>query len=245
LDPTVVTGLSFSALNAIMIYGIAVFLLTVVPVIVVFAYWIRYVVQSPIGGADVILEAIGKAFIYSLAILMACMVIVMLLIGISISEMNPAMGVIGFLGNDWITVDISSVGSTASPAYTDFQKEAAIFVVFILGIAKLIYHVLLIIFLIMIISFSAGLVKKTYNKSNSQSDIGFIGAMFASTVAAFMAFNVIIIFWETAYIAMLSMSDTFLKTAYVAKDKIDIKADLVYWFKIGLLSVSGKLGITL
>ena len=243
MDPLNVAGLSFSALNAIMIYGIAVFLLTIVPIVVIFAYWIRHVIQSPIGGADVVLEAIGKAFAYSLAILMACMVIVMLLIGISISEMNPAMGVIGFLGNDWITVDMDSVGSAASPAYTVFQNEAKIFIIFVLGIAKLIYHVLLIIFLLMILSFSGGLVRKSYTKTNAQSDLGYIGALVASGIGAFMAFNVIVIFLETSYIAMLSMSDTFLSTAYVAKDAIDVKEDLVYWFKIGLTLAGDKFGL--
>lgn len=243
MDPTNLGGLSFAALNAIMIYGIAVFLLTIVPIVVIFAYWIRHVVQSPIGGADVILEASGKAFIYSLAVLIACVFIVMFLIGISISEMNPAMGVVGFLGNDWVTVDISKVGTSATPAYTTFQEEAKIFVVFVLSIAKLSYHVLLIVFLLMILAFSGGLVRKSYAKSNAQSDIGYIGALLASAIAAFLAFNVIIIFLETSYVQMLKISDQFLKTSYVSLDVVDIRSDAVYWFKIGLTMVGNKLAI--
>ena len=39
------------------------------------------------------------------------------------------------------------------------------------------------------------------------------------------------------------MSDKFLNTNYVAKDVVDIKADVVYWLKVGFTLVGDKLGV--
>jgi len=39
------------------------------------------------------------------------------------------------------------------------------------------------------------------------------------------------------------MSDKFLSTAYVAKDVVDIKGDVIYWLKVGLDATRDKLGI--
>ncbi len=238
-----INGMSMSELNVVMIYGIGALILVIIPVFVIAVYEMKQVKQSSQGGLDVILSGLGKIFIYSILFLFMVMLIMMALIGLSSSSINPAYGVDQFFHVDWLNEGVmaSLDNSTISNLGNVSKLESAKAMVAILSLFRFIYILLLMAFFLISMSFATSIVFADHKKGNDNSTLSFLLHMFVATVMSVLVFWALVDMISQVLNAMLWFSDETQNTSY-GGNEINIMNDLVALFTIGLDYIESSLG---
>ena len=232
-----VSNLTMNELNVVLVYGIGIFILVVVPVVVIAGYELKQIKQSNTGGIDAIVSGVMKTFIYSLLFLFFVMLVVMALIGMSNTTINPAFGVEGFFKVEWLDTNVMTAISTGKIAgLGDPQKlESAKSMVAILTIARFTYILLLMTFFLVMMTIANGVAFSDHKKSNDDSSASFMMKLFIASVVSLLVFDVLMTMISQVLNAMVYFSDTVQGTSYESQfGKINIIKDFVSLFNIGL-----------
>lgn len=236
-----ISSVSMEELNVIMIYGIGAFILVIVPVFVIAVYEMKQVKQSQQGGIDVILSGIGKIFIYSLLFLFLVMLIMMALIGMSNSTINPAYGVYMFFHVDWLNANVMSslTGGAIDSLGNASKLESAKSMVALLALFRFVYILLLMSFFLISMTFATGIVFSDHKKGNDNSTVSFLLHMLVATVASVLIFWTLIEMISQVLNAMLWFSNQTQSTTFT--QDVNVMNDLVALFSVGLTYIEGAL----
>lgn len=238
---TSIHNISMAELNVVLIYGIGALILVIIPVVVIAVYEMKQVKQSSQGGLDVILSGIGKIFIYGILFLFFVMLIMMALIGLSNSTINPAMGVDIFFHTDWLNPSVmaSLEGGTIDSLGNVSKLESAKAMVAILTLARFLYILLLMAFFLISMSFATSIVFSDHKKSNDNSTASFLMHLFIAMVASVLLFWTIVEMISQVLNSMLWFSNSTQNTSL--DDEINIINDLVALFSLGLDYIASAL----
>ena len=230
-----ISSLTMEQLNVVMVYGVGSFALIIIPVFVIAVYEMKQVKQSQQGGLDVILSGIGKIFIYSVLFLFMVMLVLMALIGLSNSPVNPAFGIDQFFHVEWLDLAVMSSldGGTIANQQNAMRLESARSMVALLSLFRFVYILLLMAFFLISLSFATGIVFSDHKKGNDNSTGSFLVHLLVSVVMSVLVFWAIIELITQVLNAILWFSDETQGTT-LSSNPINIMNDLVALFRVGL-----------
>jgi len=226
--------LTMPELNIIMVYGIGSFILIFLPVFVISMYEAKQVKQAQHGGIEALVNGIAKTFIYSVMILFLVMLILMALIGMSTSTINPAFGIEWFFHTEWLdpslmaTIDVTKIGGAS-------KLESAQSMVAILTFSRFIYILLMMFWFLIFVGYAGSTVISNHRKTQDGNVLSLLAGMGIGVAMSILVFWGLVGLISEVLWSLISFSDTIQSTSYGAGTplRFNVTNDLVALFNVG------------